>query len=82
MYSGTSKIGTARPLLRLGQLTHWDNSSIIEIGTANTLGQLVHYREVVHFWTDVLPLYRLVNWKVSFLQRYPLLGDRVATLYL
>ena len=30
----------------------------------------VHYREVVH--KNVLPLYRLVHWKVSFIKRCPL----------
>ena len=34
-----------------------------------------HYREVVSYFrgTNVLPLYRLVNWKVSLRQRCPLL---------
>ena len=33
----------------------------------------VHYREVVLFrGKNVLPLYRLVHWKVSFIQRCPL----------
>ena len=33
----------------------------------------VHYREVVPFGgKNALPLYRLVHWKVSFIQRCPL----------